>query len=157
MWRPKGKAWLCIMCYCQMSLFFWSLLWELLSFGNSFEAAFISVQLNLPNVWVPVLTWIIPGTVCASSEHLKLPLEEYMLRLPKVRILRTKKREGLIRTRLLGAALAKGQVITFLDSHCEANVNWLPPLLGEDTPQHHCIHLHCVLVLMVIAEIAAIK
>lgn len=56
-----------------------------------------------------------------------------MVRLPKVRILRTKKREGLIRTRLLGAAMAKGEVITFLDSHCEANVNWLPPLLGEDT------------------------
>lgn len=54
-----------------------------------------------------------------------------MVRLPKVRILRTKKREGLIRTRLLGAAAAKGEVITFLDSHCEANVNWLPPLLGE--------------------------
>lgn len=55
-----------------------------------------------------------------------------MVRLPKVRILRTKKREGLIRTRLLGATAAKGEVITFLDSHCEANVNWLPPLLGED-------------------------
>lgn len=67
-----------------------------------------------------------------SSEHLKVALEEYMVRLPKVRILRTKKREGLIRTRLLGAAAAKGEVLTFLDSHCEANVNWLPPLLGED-------------------------
>lgn len=60
-----------------------------------------------------------------------MALEEYMVRLPKVRILRTKKREGLIRTRLLGAAAAVGEVITFLDSHCEANVNWLPPMLGE--------------------------
>uniref|UniRef100_A0A9J8A572 Polypeptide N-acetylgalactosaminyltransferase n=1 Tax=Cyprinus carpio carpio TaxID=630221 RepID=A0A9J8A572_CYPCA len=67
----------------------------------------------------------------SDKEHLKAPLEEYMVRLPKVRILRTKKREGLIRTRLLGATAAKGQVITFLDSHCEANVNWLPPLLDR--------------------------
>ncbi|XP_049598035.1 polypeptide N-acetylgalactosaminyltransferase 10-like isoform X2 [Syngnathus scovelli] len=67
----------------------------------------------------------------SDKEHLKGPLEEYMDRLPKVRILRTKKREGLIRTRLLGAGAAKAQVITFLDSHCEANVNWLPPLLDR--------------------------
>ncbi|KAL3042526.1 hypothetical protein OYC64_020455 [Pagothenia borchgrevinki] len=67
----------------------------------------------------------------SDKEHLKEPLEKYMVRLPKVRILRTKKREGLIRTRLLGAGAAKGEVITFLDSHCEANVNWLPPLLDR--------------------------
>lgn len=90
---------------------------------------------------------IIEATVCVSSEHLKVPLDEYMVRLPKVRILRTKKREGLIRTRLLGAARAKGEVITFLDSHCEANVNWLPPLLGEDTRQNHHVPLLCVFLL----------
>ncbi|XP_078122800.1 polypeptide N-acetylgalactosaminyltransferase 10-like [Sander vitreus] len=67
----------------------------------------------------------------SDKEHLKAALEEYMMRLPKVRILRTKKREGLIRTRLLGAGAARGEVITFLDSHCEANVNWLPPLLDR--------------------------
>uniref|UniRef100_A0A8C9X1F6 Polypeptide N-acetylgalactosaminyltransferase 10 n=1 Tax=Sander lucioperca TaxID=283035 RepID=A0A8C9X1F6_SANLU len=73
----------------------------------------------------------------SDKEHLKASLEEYMMRMPKVRILRTKKREGLIRTRLLGAGSAKGEVITFLDSHCEANVNWLPPLLDHNTKNEH--------------------
>lgn len=41
-----------------------------------------------------------------------------------VKIVRTKERCGLIRARLEGAKAASGDVLIFLDSHCEANVGW---------------------------------
>lgn len=69
---------------------------------------------------------------CSAADFLKKKLENYVrtLEVP-VRILRMEQRSGLIRARLRGAAATKGQVITFLDAHCECTVGWLEPLLAR--------------------------
>jgi len=59
-------------------------------------------------------------------------LEDYVSKLSvPVKVLRTGKRSGLIRARLIGAQESKGQVITFLDAHCECTKGWLEPLLSR--------------------------
>ncbi|XP_067891406.1 polypeptide N-acetylgalactosaminyltransferase 13 isoform X2 [Heterodontus francisci] len=79
-----------------------------------------------------VLTEIILVDDDSERDFLKKPLENYVknLQVP-MKIIRMEQRSGLIRARLRGAAASKGQVITFLDAHCECTVGWLEPLLAR--------------------------
>ncbi|XP_003963236.2 polypeptide N-acetylgalactosaminyltransferase 6-like [Takifugu rubripes] len=63
--------------------------------------------------------------------HLKEQLEEFVLQFKIVRVLRQPERKGLITARLLGASEAQGEVLTFLDAHCECFHGWLEPLLAR--------------------------
>ncbi|KAL8560243.1 hypothetical protein ACOMHN_005976 [Nucella lapillus] len=48
-----------------------------------------------------------------------------------VKIVRTTERSGLIRARIAGAKAATGDVLIFLDSHCEVEPGWMEPLLAR--------------------------
>jgi len=63
--------------------------------------------------------------------HLGQKLQDYVDTIPKVKLIRSPKRIGLTQARLLGADNAKGDVLVFLDSHCEATYGWLEPMLAR--------------------------
>ncbi|XP_057686619.1 polypeptide N-acetylgalactosaminyltransferase 6 [Corythoichthys intestinalis] len=68
----------------------------------------------------------------ASTEaYLQNQLVEFVREFKIVRVMRQQERKGLVPARLLGASVAQGQVLTFLDAHCECFHGWLEPLLSR--------------------------
>ncbi|XP_038125593.1 N-acetylgalactosaminyltransferase 7 isoform X3 [Cyprinodon tularosa] len=68
----------------------------------------------------------------SNKVHLKERLEDYIKQWNGlVKLFRNDKREGLIQARSIGANKAtKGQVLIYLDAHCEVGINWYAPLVG---------------------------
>lgn len=72
-----------------------------------------------------------------SLEELHDRLEDYLKKFgAKLRLVRSKERLGLIRARSTGAKYSTGDVIIFIDAHCEATFGWIEPLLQrvKDAP-----------------------
>ena len=67
----------------------------------------------------------------SDQDHLKEALDKYVAALEIVKVVRTQKREGLIRARLLGFSQVTSDVVIFLDSHCECAAGWAEPLLDR--------------------------
>lgn len=57
----------------------------------------------------------------SDRRYLAKELDDFVAKLNKVQILRTKIRNGLVGARLMGARSATGDVLVFLDAHCEVS------------------------------------
>uniref|UniRef100_A0A1B0FIL3 Polypeptide N-acetylgalactosaminyltransferase n=1 Tax=Glossina morsitans morsitans TaxID=37546 RepID=A0A1B0FIL3_GLOMM len=66
----------------------------------------------------------------SDRNYLKRQLENYIkvLSVP-TRLFRMASRSGLVSARLMGAQHARGDVLVFLDAHCECSRGWMEPLL----------------------------
>ncbi len=73
----------------------------------------------------------VTAAIVAIAEDLKGKLEDWVDTDPSIQIVRLTKREGLIRARMAGANVATGDVLVFLDSHCECGPGWLEPMLDR--------------------------
>ncbi|KAM4882975.1 polypeptide N-acetylgalactosaminyltransferase 15 [Thomomys bottae] len=67
----------------------------------------------------------------SQQEQLKSALSDYVAKLEDVKLLRSNKRLGTIKARMLGATRATGDVLVFMDAHCECHSGWLEPLLSR--------------------------
>ena len=91
---------------------------------------FIHLSIHL-SIHQSILRHPIIYSLILIADDLKDDLNKIFEQDTKVKILRHKKREGLIRARMTGAEAATGKVLLFLDSHCEVNEGWLEPLLDR--------------------------
>ncbi|KAI5106606.1 polypeptide N-acetylgalactosaminyltransferase 11, partial [Silurus meridionalis] len=101
-------------------------------FNEAFSALLRTVHSVLDRTPSYLLHEIILVDDNSELDDLKQDLDAYIqTHLPdKVKLVRNNKREGLIRGRMIGASHATGEVLVFLDSHCEVNEAWLQPLLS---------------------------
>uniref|UniRef100_A0A3P9I452 Polypeptide N-acetylgalactosaminyltransferase n=1 Tax=Oryzias latipes TaxID=8090 RepID=A0A3P9I452_ORYLA len=65
----------------------------------------------------------------SQNRHMKARLGSYVSGLDGVRLIHSTRRLGVGGCRTMAAAKAKGQVLVFMDSHCECHEGWLEPLL----------------------------
>ncbi|CAJ1081592.1 polypeptide N-acetylgalactosaminyltransferase 11 [Xyrichtys novacula] len=110
-------------------------------FNEAFSALLRTVHSVMDRTPAYLLHEIILVDDHSELEELKGDLDRYLKEElhDKVKVVRNQKREGLIRGRMIGASHATGEVLVFLDSHCEVNTDWLQPLLTPIMKDHHTV------------------
>ncbi|XP_068603886.1 polypeptide N-acetylgalactosaminyltransferase 11 [Brachionichthys hirsutus] len=101
-------------------------------FNEAFSALLRTVHSVLDRTPADLLHEILLVDDRSDLQELQEDLDRYVREEleGKVKLVRNQRREGLIRGRMVGASHATGQVLVFLDSHCEVNRAWLQPLLA---------------------------
>ncbi|XP_029384675.1 polypeptide N-acetylgalactosaminyltransferase 11 isoform X2 [Echeneis naucrates] len=101
-------------------------------FNEAFSALLRTVHSVLDRTPPYLLHEVILVDDHSELDELKDDLDRYVQEelQGRVKLVRNQRREGLIRGRMIGAAHATGEVLVFLDSHCEVNQAWLQPLLA---------------------------
>uniref|UniRef100_A0A8C8JLF7 Polypeptide N-acetylgalactosaminyltransferase n=2 Tax=Oncorhynchus tshawytscha TaxID=74940 RepID=A0A8C8JLF7_ONCTS len=111
-------------------------------FNEAFSALLRTVHSVLDRTPAYLLHEIILVDDSSELADLKEDLDSYVQQHKlqvKVKVVRNEKREGLIRGRMIGASHATGEVLVFLDSHCEVNEAWLQPLLAPIQRDHKTV------------------
>ncbi len=67
------------------------------------------------------------------------PIADTFPTLDKVRIIRNAERQGLIRSRNIGAEAARGEIVVSMDAHVKVSDNWLPPIINRLSNNYKCI------------------
>lgn len=110
-------------------------------FNEAFSALLRTVHSVIDRTPAYLLHEIILVDDHSELDELKDDLDRYIREElhDKVKLVRNQKREGLIRGRMIGASHATGEVLVFLDSHCEVNSDWLQPLLAPIMKDQHTV------------------
>lgn len=62
---------------------------------------------------------------CSTYDELKKPLEKFIANYPKIKLVRSPLRVGLIKARMIGSVNAEGPALVFMDAHIEVTPGWL--------------------------------
>ncbi|XP_063778232.1 polypeptide N-acetylgalactosaminyltransferase 15 [Pseudophryne corroboree] len=104
----------------------------IISFHNEAWSTLLrTVHSVLDNSPKKILKEIILVDDLSHQGHLKSALSEYVSRIAGVKLIRSNKRLGVIGGRMLGAARATGEILVFMEPHCECHPGWLEPLLSR--------------------------
>ena len=96
---------------------------------------------QVPNRQILVFNYLCNPQLCLSRKK-----HHYIIKAGDSRATRTLVRVifnlPLKNVLVVGMGEARGEVLVFLDSHCECNENWLPPLLERIVQDKHMVYIH---------------